>query len=80
MVPPTVQTRWPAGADTFPWPERQAITGVVIHRIQVTCEDASYSDTPAEVIRFLPEHSIGVDATGGTMPHHVGAGHVASRQ
>ena len=51
--------------------EHSEITGVIVHRIEVSQEDASYGDTPAEVARFFREHPIGVKATGGDMPYPI---------
>ncbi len=51
--------------------EQTEITGVIVHRIEVSQEDASYGDTPAEVARFFREHPIGVRATGGDMPYPI---------
>ncbi len=46
-----------------------SITGIVVHRIEVSQEDASYGDTPPEVVRFFREHPVGVKAAGGRMPY-----------
>ena len=45
------------------------VKGLVVHRIEVSQEDPSYRDTPAEVARFFREHPIGMKATGGVMPY-----------
>ncbi len=50
---------------------REALRGVVVHRIEVSQEDARFADTPAEIIRFFAEHPVGVAATGGKMPYPV---------
>lgn len=50
---------------------REAIAAVVVHRIEVSGEDASYGDRPSEVARFFAEHPIGQAASGGRMPYPV---------
>ncbi len=45
------------------------VTGVIVHRIEVSQEDPSYGDTPSEVARFFREHPVGLKATGGDMPY-----------
>jgi hypothetical protein len=52
-------------------PERRQaeVTGVVVHRIEVSQEDPSFRDTPADVARFFREHPVGKQATGGAMPY-----------
>jgi hypothetical protein len=47
------------------------VTGVIVHRIEVSQEDPSYGDTPNEVARFFREHPIGMKATGGDMPYPI---------
>ncbi|MEZ0313904.1 MAG: peptidoglycan recognition family protein [Myxococcota bacterium] len=47
------------------------VTGVIVHRIEVSQEDPSYGDAPSEVARFFREHPIGVKATGGDMPYPI---------
>src|SRR6185437_10827922 len=42
---------------------------IIVHRIEVSQEDATYSDAPADVARFFLQHPIGVKATGGAMPY-----------
>lgn len=64
-------TPWADGWDRLkPRPEGD-ITGVVVHRIQVSQEDPSYGDDAREVLRFFREHPIGVKATGGEMPYPI---------
>jgi len=62
---------WAPGHDDLPARAKRALVGVVVHRIEVSQEDASYTDTPSEVARFFREHSIGREATGGAMPYPV---------
>lgn len=57
------------GVERLKTRELVEVSGVVVHRIEVSQEDASYSDTPAEVARFFREHPIGIKATGGDMPY-----------
>ena len=45
------------------------ITGVVVHRIEVSQEDPAFHDNPSEVVRFFRTHPTGVRATGGKMPY-----------
>lgn len=45
------------------------VRGLVVHRIEVSQEDARYGDTPTEVARFFREHPVGIAATGGVMPY-----------
>jgi hypothetical protein len=49
--------------------QRRDIEALVVHRIEVSQEDALFGDTPAEVARFFLEHPMGVKATGGVMPY-----------
>ena len=59
------------GLDRFKAREPADVTGVIVHRIEVSQEDPSYGDTPVEVARFFREHPIGVKATGGDMPYPI---------
>lgn len=47
------------------------VNSVVVHRIEVSQEDPSYSDTAAGVARFFAEHEVGRQATGGQMPYPI---------
>ncbi|MEM6733435.1 MAG: peptidoglycan recognition family protein [Myxococcota bacterium] len=49
----------------------ESIDTVVVHRIEVSQEDPSYSDSPRDVARFFLEHPVGKSATGGEMPYPV---------
>jgi hypothetical protein len=52
-------------------PLRETWTGVIVHRIEVSQEDASFGDEPSEIVRFFREHPIGINATGGDMPYPI---------
>lgn len=60
---------WARGVDALPERARETVSGIVIHRIEVSQEDPSYGDGPADVIRFFCEHPTGLKATGGAMPY-----------
>lgn len=60
---------WVPGLSAMQQRPRADIRGVVVHRIEVSQEDASYADTAPEIARFFAEHPIGVAATGGAMPY-----------
>src|SRR5687768_13590535 len=62
---------WAAGCERLKERARAEVTGVVVHRIEVSQEDATYGDTPVEVARFFRDHPIGVKATGGDMPYPI---------
>ena len=47
----------------------RSIDRIIVHRIEVSQEDPTFGDTPAEVIRFFATHPIGQKATGGKMPY-----------
>lgn len=52
--------------------ERRAIESIdrlVVHRIEVSQEDPSFSDRAEDVARFFREHPLGRAATGGAMPY-----------
>ncbi|MCK5690153.1 N-acetylmuramoyl-L-alanine amidase [Myxococcota bacterium] len=49
--------------------DKTAIDRLIVHRIEVSQEDASFGDSAEETARFFIEHPIGVDATGGKMPY-----------
>lgn len=51
--------------------EPRDVTGIVVHRIEVSQEDPTYADTPADVVRFFATHPIGQKATGGGMPYPI---------
>ena len=55
----------------YPVRTRADCTGVVVHRIEVSQEDAAFSDTPTDVVRFFLEQPIGRKATGGKMPYPI---------
>ncbi len=57
------------GTERLKTREAAEVTGVIVHRIEVSQEDPSYGDTPSEVARFFREHPIGQQATGGDMPY-----------
>lgn len=61
--------RWSPGSERLETRTRKEITGLVIHRIEVSQEDPSFHDSPEEIARFFREHPIGVEATGGAMPY-----------
>lgn len=62
---------WAEGYERLATRTRDAIQGVVVHRIEVSQEDSTYRDDPFDVLRFFREHPIGVGATGGDMPYPV---------
>lgn len=64
-----VRVAWAPGWERMTPRAREAICGVVVHRIEVSQEDSSYGDTAEEVARFFREHPVGVKATGGEMPY-----------
>jgi GNAT superfamily N-acetyltransferase len=47
------------------------VTHIVVHRVEVSQEDATYQDTAADTARFFREHPLGQKVTGGAMPYHV---------
>lgn len=49
--------------------DKKNITTLVVHRIEVSQEDRTYSDSAQDVVRFFLEHPIGVKATGGDIPY-----------
>jgi hypothetical protein len=60
----------------FVWAQSQGdkrcatnIDRIIVHRIEVSQEDPTFGDHPAEVIRFFATHPIGQKATGGKMPY-----------
>lgn len=48
-----------------------SIDRIIVHRIEVSQEDSTFGDQPAEVIRFFATHPIGQRATGGKMPYPI---------
>lgn len=50
---------------------RSQVTQLVVHRIEVSQEDASFADSPVDVARFFRDHPIGKNATGGAMPYPI---------
>ncbi len=60
---------WAPGHDALPSRANAGVSGVVVHRIEVSQEDPLFLDTPAEVARFFREHPVGQRATGGSMPY-----------
>lgn len=59
------------GVERLKTRELADVTGVIVHRIEVSQEDPTYGDTPGEVARFFREHPIGQKATGGDMPYPI---------
>jgi hypothetical protein len=57
------------GVERLKTRQRTDVTGIIVHRIEVSQEDASYADTPEDVARFFRDHPIGMKATGGDMPY-----------
>jgi hypothetical protein len=66
-----VMDPWAPGCERLKPRRREEVAGLVVHRIEVSQEDATYGDTPEEVARFFREHPIGVKATGGDMPYPI---------
>ena len=62
---------WAAGFESLPLRGRQEVCHLVVHRIELSQEDPSYGDTPAELVRFFREHPTGVRATGGHVPYPI---------
>lgn len=69
MQPPSFRFAPVPGLERLKTRAPEEITGIVVHRIEVSQEDPSYADTPADVARFFREHPIGIKATGGDMPY-----------
>ncbi|MEE8409324.1 MAG: peptidoglycan recognition family protein [Myxococcota bacterium] len=67
----TLKTMWVEDAETYKPRKPDDITGVVVHRIEVSQEDVDYADTPVDIIRFFRDHPTGVEATGGKMPYPI---------
>jgi hypothetical protein len=65
------RSTWAAGYERLAARPVGDVVGVVVHRIEVSQEDPTYGDGPAEIARFFREHPIGVAATGGAMPYPV---------
>lgn len=62
---------WATGHDRLASRPLSRIEGVVVHRIEVSQEDKSFADTPADIDRFFHQHPIGMKATGGDMPYPI---------
>lgn len=45
------------------------VAQIIVHRIKVSQEDASFRDTAQDIARFFREHPVGRKATGGAMPY-----------
>lgn len=66
-----VRKLWAPGIARLALRARGDVHGIVVHRIEVSQEDASFSDRPEDVVRFFREHPIGLQATSGDMPYPV---------
>lgn len=64
-----IATCWADGCETLVARPKSQVTLLVVHRIEVSQEDASFSDTPPDVARFFRDHPVGQRATGGAMPY-----------
>jgi hypothetical protein len=60
---------WAPGFETLGERQLGEVDGLVVHRIEVSQEDATFGDEPREIARFFREHPIGRQATGGGMPY-----------
>jgi hypothetical protein len=66
-----ISLQWADGVDSYLPRKKEEILGVVVHRIEVSQEDAAFPDTPAGIERFFREHPVGRKATGGRMPYPI---------